>query len=394
MTTHPTLPVVVDAAMDEIVQLLGPRFTRSESRQRCRSYLQGLVSQIERKNGWQLAEAAGDRTPDAMQDFLKRSNWNPDLVRDDGVLIIDETGFLKKGEKSVGVQRQYSGTAGRIENCQIGVFLAYSSKYGRVFLDRQIYMPQCWCDNPERKQEAGVPDSVAFATKPQRGRMLLERAFERSVPARWVTADEVYGKDYHVRFSIEERNLGYVVAVPCSQRVGFSRADTVAKKFDETQWRRLSAGDGSKGPRYYDWAYTRIPSPKERWERGLLIRRNMKNPDELAYYLTSAPEGTSLETLVHVAGKRWAIELCFEAAKNEVGLDQYEVRSWIGWYRHMTLSLFAHAYVTVVKNHVSEKKMPYRQRKSQRRTLAVNGTGSSALDLETRMAASRAGGTG
>ena len=341
---------------------LGPRFGRVEPRRRAAAYLQGLLAPVERKNGWQLAEAAGDRTPDGVQEFLSRVRWDADAVRDDlrayvvdhlgdsgGVLVLDETGFVKKGVKSAGVQRQYSGTAGRIENCQIGVFLAYASRHGRTLIDRALYLPERWAADRARRDAAGIPEAVAFATKPKLGLAMLERAHAHGVPFAWVTADSVYGADHALRRWLQEHRLAYVLAVTRAQRLGLARVeDRVGEP--ATTWHRLSAGNGAKGPRLYDWAY--LPYGADAapgWEKGLLIRRSIAQPHELAFYLTHAADGTALADLVRVAGTRWAIEACFEAAKGEVGLDQYEVRSWAGWHRHVTLAMLAHAYLTALR---------------------------------------------
>jgi SRSO17 transposase len=332
-----------------------------EPRRRARAYLQGLLAPVERKNGWQLAEAAGDRTPDGVQDFLARMRWDADAVRDDlrryvvehlghpaAVLVLDETGFVKKGAKSAGVQRQYSGTAGRVGNCQVGVFLGYAGRHGHALIDRALYLPEGWANDPVRRAEAGVPDAVAFATKPKLGRRMLERAFEAGVPCAWVTGDSVYGADSALRRAIEKRGRGYVLEVTSAQRLGLRPVDDWADELPPEAWQRLSAGDGAKGPRLYDWALVPFRGAAEGWCKGLLVRRKIARPDELTFYLTLAPEATPLAELVRIAGTRWTIEACFEAAKGEVGLDQYEVRSWTGWHRHVTLALLAHAYLTVV----------------------------------------------
>jgi SRSO17 transposase len=350
--------------LDELAQRLAPRFARVEPRRRLLAYLRGLLAPLGRKNGWQLAEATGDRTPDGMQDFLSRMRWDADAVRDDlrayvverlgdpdAVLVLDETGFVKKGEKSAGVQRQYSGTAGRVENCQIGVFLGYAGRHGRALIDRALYLPAGWAGDRGRRAGAGVPAAVAFATKPRLGAAMLERALDAGVPCSWVTGDSVYGADRALRRRIEARGgLGYVLAVTSGQRLGGRRVDAWAAGVPPEGWHRLSAGEGSKGPRLYDWSYTpyRGGAPAG-WEKGLLVRRKLDEPDELTFYLTLAPEGTDLATLVRVAGTRWTIESCFEAAKGEVGLDEYEVRSWTGWHRHVTLAMLAHAYLAVVR---------------------------------------------
>src|SRR3954447_8013773 len=348
---------------------VGWRFARAEPRRRALAYVRGLLSPVERKNGWQLAELAGEPTPDGMQHLLARADWDADQVRDDlrayvvehlgeahAVLVVDETGFLKKGPKSVGVQRQYSGTAGRIENCQIGVFLAYASGKGRTFLDRELYVPQEWAADAERRQEAAVPDTVAFRTKPQLAQAMLERALDAGVPAAWVTGDEVYGGDRRLRVWLEERQMPHVLAVkrtePLWTRTSWRQvaAQTLAAEVPAEEWQRLSAGEGAKGPRLYDWARVPIRAlPEPGWDYWLLVRRSLADPTDRAYYVCFGPAETPLEQLVQVAGTRWAIEESFETAKGEVGLDQYEVRRWPGWYRHITLALLAHAYLTVTR---------------------------------------------
>jgi len=347
---------------------LGRRFVRAEPRRRVLAYLRGLLSPIERKNGWQLAEQAGEATPDGMQHLLARADWDADTVRDDlrayvseylgdpdAVLVIDETGFLKKGTKSVGVQRQYSGTAGRIENCQVGVFLAYAGRQGRTFLDRELYLPKDWASDGERRREAAVPEDVEFQTKPRLAQAMLSRALDAAVPARWVTADAVYGGDRRLRMWLEERHVAHVLAVKSNEPVWTVTAHQVAAArlaaaLPEESWERQSAGDGAKGPRLYDWARVPIrPLPEPGWEYWLLVRRSLADPTDLAYYVCFCPLGTALVTLVQVAGTRWAIEESFESAKGEVGLDHYEVRRWPGWYRHITLALVAHAYLTVTR---------------------------------------------
>jgi SRSO17 transposase len=285
------------------------------------------------------------------------------------VLALDETGFVKKGDKSCGVQRQYSGTAGRIENCQIGVFLGYASGYGQALIDRALYLPHSWAADPARRAAAGVLPAVAFATKPKLGRAMLERApgLRRGrllrpacpAPCAWVVGDSVYGADYALRHCIEQHGRGYVMTVTSAQRLGFKPvADWLEDVPTNAGWQRLSAGDGAKGPRLYDWAYLphRAAAAAPGWQKGLLIRRKIKKPEEFTFYLTLAPTATTLAELVRVAGTRWVpgldpgIESCFEAAKGEVGLDQYEVRSWTGWHRHITLAMLAHAYLAVLRN--------------------------------------------
>src|SRR3954462_8688884 len=348
---------------EELAERLAPRFGRVEPRRRLLAYLRGLLAPLGRKNGWQLAEAAGDRTPDGMQDFLSRMRWDAEAVRDDlrayvverlgdpdAVLVLDETGFVKKGARSVGVQRQYSGTAGRVENCQVGAFLGYASRHGHALVDRALYLPEGWAGDEDRRAEAGVPAAGAFATKAKLRRGMLERALGPGVPCSWVTGDSVYGADRALRRRIEARGgLGYVLAVTSGQRLGFARVDGWAAQLPPEAWHRLSAGEGAKGPRLYDWAYLPYRGAPPGWATGLLVRRELDEPAELTFHLTLAPEGTDLATLVRVAGTRWTIESCFEAAKGEGGLDEYEGRSWTGWHRHGALALLAHPYPAVVR---------------------------------------------
>jgi SRSO17 transposase len=357
--------------LQRLVERLGRHFARAEARGRALAYLKGLLSPVERKNAWQLAEGVGDASPYGFQHLLGRADWNADAVRDDlqtyvveqlgepdGIVVIDETGFPKKGSKSVGVAKQYCGTVGKVDNCQIGVFLAYASSQGRTFLDRELYLPREWADAPERRQEAGVPEEVKFATKPQLARRMLQRALDAGVPASWVTGDTVYGGDRRLRMWLEEREQPFVLAVKSNEPlwsegeggVRQRAAAKIAASLREEDWQRLSAGEGSKGPRLYDWARAelfRLPDPG--WNHWLLVRRSISDPKDLAYYVCFGPADTSLAELVRVAGTRWAIEECIETAKGEVGLDEYEVRKWQGWYRHITLSLMAHAYLTITR---------------------------------------------
>ncbi len=359
------------AGLDAVHARIAGRFRRSEARERAKRYLSGLLDRVERKNGWQLAEHLGESGPQGVQRLLNGADWDVDAVRDDlrdyvvehlgdpdGVLIVDETGFLKKGTKSVGVQRQYSGTAGKRENCQIGVFLAYASTTGRTFLDRALYLPSVWADDPERRREAGVPKEVTFATKPQLARQMLERALGAGVPARWVTADEGYGDDSDLRRWLEGQNQAYVLAVSSNHPLWHDgaqeRADEIVATLTSAAWATLSCGAGSKGERLYDWAWMQLPYETAAGMRSwLLVRRSLSEPTELAYFRVFGPAGTSVEEMVRVAGRRWAIEESFEAAKETVGLDQYEVRKWTAWYRHITLALLAHAYLEVTRLHVT-----------------------------------------
>jgi len=326
--------------------------------------VQGLLSPVERKNGWQLAAASGEATPYGVQQFLYRAVWQADAVRDDvrayvmehlgddeAVLIVDETGFLKKGTHSAGVKRQSSGTAGRIENCQIGVFLGYATSKGHILLDRALVLPEDWAADRARCRAAGIPDEIEHVTKPNLAWQMLKRAVEAHVPFRWVTGDSIYGDYRRIRWWLEGLPKGYVLAVSAKEYVPIGwkqcRVGDLLAGLPTEGWTRLSAGHGAQGPRWYDWCRISLNDPLQPgWNRWLLVRRRRSDPTDLAASACFAPEGTALDTLVQVAGRCWAIEACFEQAKGEVGLNQYAVRSWTGWYRHSTLACLAHAFLT------------------------------------------------
>jgi SRSO17 transposase len=359
----------------EVNERLWAHFARSEVRQRAQDYLRGLLSEAKRKNGWQLAEVAGNATPYGIQHLLGRANWDADAVRDElrgyviehlgagegrSVLIVDETGFIKKGDRSVGVKRQYTGTAGKRENCQVGVFLAYASERAQAFIDRELYLPEEWAEDKERREQAGVPEEVVMRTKPELAREMLGRALDAGVKAAWVVADSVYGDTRRLGMFLEEREQPYVLAVSGKAYVwaGFRQhrvgvvLDSLRQEelLPEEGWKRVSAGDGSKGPRLYDWSRLPLNPPmQEGFERWLLVRRSIDDSDELSAYTVFAPEGATLEVLAKVAGSRWRVEIGFEEAKGEVGLAHYEVRSWHGFYRHITLALFAHAFLAAIR---------------------------------------------
>ncbi len=359
-------------ALETLAQRIAKHFARPDARQSARDYWQGLLSPVERKNGWQLAQQLGYATPYKVQHLLGRAVWEADAVRDElvsyviehlghpeGILVLDESGFLKKGDKSCGVARQYWGTAGRIENCQIGVFLSYARAKGHTFLDRQLYLPKEWTDAPARCREADVPEEVAFATKPKIARQMLERAFGAGVPCGWVTADAIYGNDRSLQLWLQQRGQAHVLAVSGQESVWVGwqqhRVKDLLPQVPQQAWHLLSAGEGSKGPRLYAWARRPLnPAPGAAWERWLLVRKSLSDPEQVNGYIAFAPTGTPLEKLVEVAGTRWTIECCFEAAKGEVGLDEYEVRSWHGWHRPITLAMLAHALLTVLRAQQAE----------------------------------------
>jgi SRSO17 transposase len=351
----------------EIERRIAPIFARSDALSRAMSYLAGLLSPAERKNSWQLAEISGAPNPYGFQHLLGRADWNPDTLRDklrtyvtdylaesNAVGVIDETGFLKKGRYSAGVARQYSGTAGRIENCQIGVFLAYATLHGHTLLDRELYLPKEWTDDRERCRRAGIADERAFATKPELARQMVERAFEAGVLLAWLTGDSVYGDDRALRGWLEQRTQAYVLAVSGKESVWLRgeqrQVKAILADLPSQGWQTLSAGRGSKGERTYDWLCIELSAPPQQgWKRSLLIRRSTSDPSELTGYIVFARVPTTLVELVRVAGTRWTVEESIQTAKGEVGLDHYEVRSFTGWYRHMTLAMWASAFLSVIR---------------------------------------------
>jgi SRSO17 transposase len=390
---------------DELASLhgrLAGLFKRCEPRQRALAYLQGLLSTVERKNGWQLAEFMGEATPDGVQHLLERAQWSAEAARDvlrdyviehlgtpEGVLIVDETGFIKKGVHSAGVKRQYSGTAGRVENSQVGVFLCYAGEAGSAFIDRELYLPREWCSDRARCEAAGISQATGFATKPELARRMIERALGAGIPCRWVTGDTVYGGDRSLRVWLESSGLAHVLAVACNEPLwwqgpSYARADEIAQACPPAAWKRLSAGAGAKGQRLYDWAWTplwrlQLTPEERRWGHWLLIRRSIEPKPEYAYYVVYAPRASaSLAKLVEIAGQRWQIEAGFEAAKGECGLDHYEVRKYPGWYRHITLALLAHAALAVLRRQ-EQKKVHQRRNGVSERGRAAPATGAAAL---------------
>src|SRR5215831_18767440 len=370
-------------ALDEVHARIGGYFHRREMRERVRRYLVGLLEHMERKNSWQLAEAVGETGPQGVQRLFTDADWDAEAVRDElrsyvleqlgdaasGVLVVDETGFLKKGTKSAGVARQYSGTAGRRENQQIGVFLLYTSERGAAFIDRALYLPDEWMGDAARREEAHIPAQVGFATKGELARDLLARAFAAGVPAHWVVGDTVYSGD-EVRRWLEGQGRSYVLAVPSTHGIwtrGQQRTvERLVAELPADAWARLSAGEGSQGPRWYDWACLALPyagaAGRAHW---LLARRSRSDPTKLAYYRVYGPVETPVTELVRVAGRRWTIEEGFAQAKEEVGLDHYEVRRFDAWYRYVTLALLAHAALEITR---------LSARLSARQTHAQDGT--------------------
>jgi SRSO17 transposase len=375
-------------------------FVRSESRVQARKYLRGLVAPLERKTSWQLAEVAHDTTPDRMQRLLYRVPWDADAARDrleqfvierfgdpEGIGVLDETGIPKKGTRSVGVAKQYCGAVGKLENCQVATLLTYASPRGHVFLDRRLYLPEAWCGDAEGRRRAHVPETVRFQTKPQQARAMLEHAWELGVPMKWVTGDSVYGDSPDLRAAIQAAGRWYVLALtgvircwleppplegPAAQTGGRPRravrlakdapkAQTVAAviaALPKRQWKRLSVGTGTKGPRIYDWARVRVIESRDGFpgpEVWLLARRSVSDPTELTYYFALAPTPVALQQLAGVAGTRYTVEQVIKEAKSEVGFDRYEVRFWHSWYRHITLSMLAQVWLADQRLAAGEK---------------------------------------
>lgn len=350
------------------------RFARVEPRRRARAFVLGLLSDLPRKNCWTIAEHAGDPSPDGMQDLLSRAVWEAGDVRDDiramavehlgcedAMLVVDETGDVKKGVHTVGVQRQYTGTAGRIENAQVGVYLTYTTKTGHTLIDRELYLPASWTEDPQRCAGAGIPEDTTFATKTELAERMIVRALDGGVPAGWVAGDEVYGASSALRGELEDRGVGFVLAVACDHRVRAGtepeRADHLAARLPKRSWQRLSAGRGAKGHRFYDWAWITIHDTDSDTDgrRCLLIRCNRRT-GELAFYRCFSPRRVPLATLVRVAGRRWTIEESFQTSKGQTGLDEHQVRIWRSWYRWTTLVMLAHLFLAITT--VAERARP------------------------------------
>lgn len=345
---------------------LGECFYSKPSARLAVDYIRGLLSGVERKNMWQLAEESSHKDPFRFQKLLSEARWSADKMRDQnfkrvgagigiegGVLAFDETGFLKKGTKSVGVGRQYTGTAGKIENCQIGVFASWKTELGHTLLDRELYLPKDWTDDFKRCEEAHIPKDRVFMTKNQLAGVMFERIIKAGFSPAFVTADEVYGRDSKLRSLFEHYNQPYVLSVSCDQMIDFgvtkTKMSVYVSRFHERNWKRRSVGDGTKGPRLYDWALDEIQTLDNGFKRIVLFRRSVNEPTEIAYYFGYTKTEATFNQIIRAAGSRWSIEECFESSKGEVGLDQYEVRTWTGWYRHITLCMVAHSFLVVTK---------------------------------------------
>ncbi|GAA3377128.1 IS701 family transposase [Streptomyces sannanensis] len=361
---HSVDPARWQDAFEGLMNRIAGRFVRVEPRRRVGRLVLGLLSDLPRKNCWTIAEWAGESTPDGMQHLLSRAKWDADAVRDDmrgyvvehlhderAVLVVDETGDVKKGTHTVGVQRQYTGTAGRIENAQVAVYLVYAGQRGHAAVDRELYVPRSWIADPNRCRAAGLGDETAFATKPELAARMVTRFLDAGHRTLWVAGDEVYGGNPKLRTALEERGTGYVLAVACSHEAttgaGRFRADALAKKVPKRAWQKLSAGAGAKGHRFYDWAVIDLADPRP-GSRQLLIRRN-RSSGELAYYRCYSPAPVPLTELVRVAGSRWRVEEFFQSGKGLAALDEHQVRRYVSWSRWVTLAMLAHAFLAVVR---------------------------------------------
>ena len=367
----------VKQELDEWCEDIGKNFYATPAFRLAASYIHGLLSGVERKNSWQLAEEANQKDPYKFQKLLSEYRWSADGVRDQnlekvgkrlgfsgGVLAFDETGFLKKGTKSAGVGRQYTGTAGKIENCQIGVFASWKTDQGHTLLDRELYIPKDWIEDRSRCKEAHIPSDRDFMTKNKLAGIMYERIMKSGYSPDYVTADEVYGRDSKLRELFERYNQPYVLCVACDQTIDFivtkTKMSDYASRLKERDWKRRSVGDGSKGPRIFDWSLEVIEELKNGFKRVLLFRRNVSDPTDVAYYFGYVKLEATFNQIIRAAGSRWSIEECFESSKGEVGLDQYEVRTWIGWYRHITLCMVAHSFLVVTKAKTFPSKKPIR----------------------------------
>jgi SRSO17 transposase len=384
-------------SLREVKERIRPLFLQKRMAHSAGLFLDALLGPERRKTGWMRAEAAGDPGPWRQQALLGRARWNADALRDvvreyvvetlsdpDAVLVVDETGFLKQGKASCGVGRQYTGSAGKITNCQIGVFGAYVSEKGHAFIDRALYLPRTWADNPARMAAAHVPSGTTFATKPQLARAMIERAIAAGMPFSWVAADSIYGVG-EIEMALRRAGKGYVLGVSATHQFNSwggkprlaGTAEEIAQGLDVPAWQRLSAGEGTKGERLYDWAYCELADLEAAeydenrtglWTRGLLIRRSISD-GELSFFSTWCLAGTGIATLVRVEGRRWAVEDAFETAKTELGLAHNESRSWHGWNRHVSLVMLAFAMMTGVRHHANQ--MPPPKMKSRARRAAL-----------------------
>ncbi len=378
--------------LDNLGKELKECFKSTPTRQLALSYVQGLLTNIERKNSWNIAEELHLSSPNRIQKLLYESLWDADQVRDqhlkrvgnnlgfeEGMLAIDETGFLKKGKMSAGVARQYTGTAGKIENAQVGVFASWKTELGQTLIDRELYIPEEWSKSRKRCKAARIPDDRVFMTKNKIAEHMYLRIILMGFKPAYVLADSVYGRDSKFRQLLEDYKQSYVMGVPSDHKIDFGgvyvKASEYVLRLNKRDWKRRSAGDGSKGPRLYDWAIEEIPSLNSEFKNFVLFRRSIKDENEIAYYFGYAKANAMFDQIIKAAGSRWSVEECFESAKGEVGLDQYEVRSWVGWYRHITLSMIAHSFLVITKNRIFDshliKRNPFEDFKKKRLSMST-----------------------
>lgn len=370
MVAEVTVGRLTEKAVDDLLAQMAPAFGRIETRRKAREFVGLLLEPVARKNGWQMAERAGLRAPITLQKLLSTDKVDADLVRDavratvlealadeDAALILDDTGFVKKGTKSVGVHRQYSGTAGKTENCQIAIFLACASSKGHALIDRALYLPKAWTDDPDRRREAGIPVAVAFATKPQQAVALLEAAMAAGAKARWLLGDAIYGV-HDVMDAARRADLGYVLGITSKFSCGWASAQQMLEARDADVWKRLSAGAGSKGERLFDWAAVHQwpMAETEGWTRRVIARRTIDDPEDIHYFVVRCPKDMDLAGIARIAGRRWIIEECFRTAKQKAGLADYEVRTWTAWHRHIGFAMAAAAALVLASIAAAQKK--------------------------------------
>lgn len=356
----------IEKEMQELKSRMQKCYYSKSGLNEAEKYIKGLMSRAERKNGWQMSEILGESTPYRIQQFINRGRWSADELRDvlqkyvkekfqdkSGVLVVDETGFLKQGKMSAGVQRQYSGTAGRVENCQIGVFMNYAVNEKFCCIDRKLYIPRQWTDDKERCNKAGIPEEYQFRTKTQMALEMIKRAYENGIPFEWVAGDSVYGADSRIQNYLEEKNKKYMFAVSGKEYVwiGFRQYSVkeIKGQLDKEKWLRISTGNGTKGEKVFEWQYIEVNCNVENHSKYLIFRRSLTDNSQIRGYIAYGSSETEFEEFIRTAGIRWTIEMSFAEMKGETGLDQYEVRSYDGWHKHITLSCLAHAFLTVLR---------------------------------------------